>query len=59
MVGTATDEVEGYVERVDVGIVGIVDERAAMLALLHLQAHGDSLQLRHSPGDVGGRNTER
>ena len=48
VVGTAVHEVEGYVERIDVGVVRVVDERAAMTALFHLKAHGYRLKLGHA-----------
>ena len=48
VVGAAVHEVEGDVERVDVGVVGVVYERAAALPLLHLKAHGHRLQGLHA-----------
>ena len=40
-------EVEGDVEGVDVAVVGVVDEDAAALALLHLESHGDGFEAGH------------
>ena len=44
---TALHKVEGDVEGVDIAVVRVVDENTAMLSLLHLQPHGDRLQMRH------------
>ena len=44
----ARQEVEGNVERGEVGIVGIVDEGEAAHAGFHFEAHRDGLQLRHA-----------
>ena len=41
----AVQEVEGNVQRIDVGVVEIVDEGRMAHAVLHLQAHGHGLQL--------------
>ena len=54
VVGAATHEVEGNVEGVDVGVVRVVDERAAVVAFLHLQAHGDWLKVGHTVGKLLG-----
>ena len=58
VVGAATHEVEGNVEGVDVGVVGVVDERAAVVAFLHLQAHGDWLKVGHTVGKLLGGEAE-
>jgi len=58
VVGAATHEVEGNVEGVDVGVVRVVDERAAVVAFLHLQAHGDWLKVGHTVGKLQGGEAE-
>ena len=58
MVGAATHEVEGNVEGVDVGVVRVVDERAAVVAFLHLQAHGNWLKVGHTVGKLLGGEAE-
>ena len=45
---TTGHEVEGNVQRVDVAVIGIVDEQATALTLLHLQAHGNRFQTGHA-----------
>ena len=52
LVGTAGHEVEGDVERLQVAVVRVVDERQSPLALFHLQAHGDRLQASHALGHL-------
>ena len=39
----AAHEVEGDVERMDVVVVGVVDQGATVLTLFHFQSHGDGL----------------
>ena len=56
--GAATHEVEGNVEGVDVGVVGVVDERAAVVAFLHLQTHGNWLKVGHTVGKLLGGEAE-
>ena len=46
----AAHEVERNVERIDIAVVGVVDEDATVLALFHLKAHGDRLQVTHAGG---------
>ena len=46
--GATTHKVEGDVERVDIRIVGVVDECAAILTVLHLQSHGHLFQSAHA-----------
>ena len=58
MVGATAHEVEGYVERVDVGVVRVIDKRTAVLSLLDLEAHGYGLELLHALGKVGGRDAQ-
>ena len=58
VVGAATHEVEGNVEGVDVGVVGVVDERAAVVAFLHLQTHGNWLKVGHTVGKLLGGEAE-
>ena len=54
MVGlfAARQEVEGDVERSKVRIIGIVDERQAAHALLHLEAHRHGVEMRHALADL-------
>ena len=54
----AAHEVEGDVERVDVRVVRVVDERAAVLAFLHLQSHGHGLQMGHALGQLVGGDAQ-
>ena len=58
LVGTATHEVEGYVERVDIAVIGIVNQCATALSPLHFQAHGDGVEVRHTFCQVGGRQSQ-
>ena len=52
---SAAHEVECDVERMNVGVIGIVDERQTILSFLHLEAHGHWLELTHALGKhVGG-----
>ena len=51
-------EVESDVQRIDVGIVGVVDERTAVLSLLHLKAHGNRLQEGHPLCQLAGRESQ-
>lgn len=57
VVGATVHEVECDVERVDVGVVGVVDKRATMLPLFHLQAHGHLLYALHAPVEFVRRDT--
>ena len=50
-IGTATHKVERDVERVDIAVITVVDERAAVVAVLHLKAHGNRLKTLHLLGD--------
>ena len=52
MVGTAIHEVQRNVERVDIRVVRVVDQRTAVAPFLHLQAHGNWLQLLHALGKL-------
>ena len=38
-------EIERDVKGVDIGIIGVINECTAMLSLLHLQTHGNRLEL--------------
>ena len=49
------EEVEGNIQRTEVGVVAVVDEEAVVFALLHLQTHGHGLQTGHTLGDGLGR----
>ena len=53
--GPAVKEVEGYLQRRGVGVVGVVDEGAVAHALYHLEPHGHRLEPGHTGRDVGGR----
>ena len=48
----ALHKVESDIEGVDIRVVGVVDEDAATLTFLYLQAHGHWLQLRHALGQL-------
>ena len=52
MVGTAIHEVKRDVERVDIRVVRVVDQCTAVAAFLHLQTHGNRLQLLHTFGKL-------
>ena len=58
MVGTTVHEVEGDVERVDVGVVRVVDESAAVATFLDLETHGDGLKFAHALTELVGIDTE-
>ncbi len=58
VVGTAVHEVEGDVERVDIRVVRVVDERAAVTAFLDLETHSDGLELAHALTELVGIDTE-
>ena len=51
-------EVERDVERGEVGIIGVVDERQAAHALFHLQPHGHGSEVRHAFADLCGGEME-
>ena len=44
---SARHEVEGYAERVDVRVVGVIDECEVTLPLLDFQTHGNGLKVFH------------
>ena len=48
VVRTSVHKVEGNVQRVDVRVVAVVDEGAAMLPLFHLKAHGHGFKGGHT-----------
>ena len=52
ILNSTVHEVEGDVEGVDIAVVRVVDEGQTTLSLLHLQTHGDRLQLRHPLGNL-------
>ena len=54
----ASHEVEGDVQRVDVGIIGVVDELATADALFDLQTHSHRLQPRHAVGQLLSRESQ-
>ena len=47
-VGAPAHEVECYVERVDIGVVGVVDECAPVDSVLHFESHGHRFECRHA-----------
>ena len=49
---TTVHEVEGDIQRVDVAVVGVVDQDTAALPFLHFQTHGHRLQGRHALGKL-------
>ena len=51
-------KVESDIQRVDIRIIGVVDECASMLSLFDLQTHGDRFQLRHPHIQVIGCHTQ-
>ena len=55
---TTAHEVEGYIERVDIGVVGVVDKGQSALSLLHFQAHGYRLQSGHALSKVFRRESQ-
>ena len=48
MVGTALHEVEGDVERCEVGVIRVVDKRTASLSVFYLKSHGNRLKRQHT-----------
>ena len=58
MVGAAVHEVERNVERVDVRVVRVVDQRAALLTLFHFEAHRYRLERRHALCEMLARESE-
>ena len=45
---TTVHEVEGDIKRVDITVIGVVDQQTSTLTFLHLQAHGHRFELRHT-----------
>ena len=45
---TSAHEIEGDVERLYIRVIGVVDEGASVLAVLHLQAHCHLFQMAHT-----------
>ena len=41
VINTTTHKVEGYAQRVDIGVVGVVDKRTTSLSFLYFQTHGN------------------
>ena len=58
MVWTAVHEVEGDIERVDITVVAVVDQRTSVLSYLHLQSHCHRFELCHALVDIFSRKTE-
>ena len=54
MVGTAVHEVEGDIQRIDIRVIGVVDERALVLTFFHLHAHSDGSKKSHALSDGSG-----
>ena len=48
MVRTTAHKVEGYVERIDIRVIRVVDKRTSVDSLLHLQAHCHRLKSLHA-----------
>ena len=48
VVRTTVHKVEGYVERIDVRVIRVVDKRTSVDSLLHLQAHCHRLKSLHA-----------
>ena len=51
-VGTTLHEVECDVERMDVGIVAVVDKCATVASIFHFEAHGYGFEMLHALADV-------
>ena len=45
---TTVHEVEGNIKRVDVTVIGVVDQQTSTLTFLHLQTHGHRFEFRHT-----------
>ena len=58
VVGAPVHEVEGDVERSEVGIVRVVDEGTAVPAFLYFKTHGDRLKRSHTGSQLFGRDAE-
>ena len=58
VVRAAIHEIEGNIQRVDIRIVRVVDQRTATNTLLHFQAHGNRFQLRHTGIQILGTHTQ-
>ena len=58
MVWTAVHEVEGDIERIDITVVAVVDQRTSVLSYLHLQSHCHRFELCHALVDIFSRKTE-
>ena len=50
-VGATLHEVECDVERMDVGVVAVVDERASVASILHFETHGNGFEVLHALAD--------
>ena len=48
VVRTTVHKVEGYVERIDIRVIRVVDKRTSVDSLLHLQAHCHRLKSLHA-----------
>ena len=51
-------KVEGDIERIDVGIIRVVDEDTAVLPFLHFQSHGNRFEVRHTLAELFGSDTQ-
>ena len=58
LVRATVHEVKSYVKRIDIGVIGVVDERTPPLALLHLQPHGHRFQVQHPLGELFGGDAQ-
>jgi len=58
VVGPTVHEVERDIQRIDIGVIGVIDQCTSVAAFLHLQAHGDRLQLLHALSELLGRDTD-
>ena len=58
MVWTAVHEVEGDIERIDITVVAVVNQRTSVLSYLHLQSHCHWFELCHALVDILSRKTE-
>ena len=58
LVGTAVHKVECDVERINIGVVRIVDERAAVLPFFHFKAHCDRFERCHTLRQHIGQNAK-
>ena len=51
---TTVHEVEGDIKRVDITVIGVVDQQTSTLTFLHLQTHRHRFEFRHAVSQLTG-----